>query len=228
MKIGYLDDHIQRAEYICTSLKSQGINVWHFTAPQNLITALTCNRVDLLLINIKNEEKGPDSALNKALEHFKSVPKLLIVSNNEFAIGCMSLTKNQISVLPHFSCSEKLLRGVRHWLARNGLVEPQPSVKLGHVTLDQKRGRITVDGRIVKMTPKDIQVATCLMNNVGKTLSRPFLLREVWGINVALNTRTVDVHVSRVRKALQLIPERGYSVKTVYQQGYCLDQVKGS
>ena len=112
-------------------------------------------------------------------------------------------------------------------MARRAGVNPaEKSLEIGHIKIDLVAEKITVSDELVKLTPKDYRLACCLLKNIGKLLSREYLLREVWGIDVPLNTRTVDVHVSRVRRALNLIPEFGYCVKTVYQHGYRLEKVE--
>ena len=111
-------------------------------------------------------------------------------------------------------------------LARRAGVNPDDKkITVGPIVIDTASETVLVEGEVVKLTPKDYQLACCLLRNVGKLLSREYLLREVWGINAPLNTRTVDVHVSRVRRSLNLVPEMGYCVKTVYQHGYRLEKV---
>lgn len=91
--------------------------------------------------------------------------------------------------------------------------------------LDFESGEITLQGQPVKLTQKDFAVARCLFLNRGKALSREYLLKEVWGVEVGLDTRTVDVHVSRVRRALKLSPENGFVIKTIFQYGYRLEKI---
>jgi DNA-binding response OmpR family regulator len=59
--------------------------------------------------------------------------------------------------------------------------------------------------------------------NVGHIMSRTHLLEKVWGIMTPIDSRTVDVHVSRIRRSLEIRPERGYRIKTIYQHGYRLE-----
>ena len=80
-----------------------------------------------------------------------------------------------------------------------------------------------LDGAEVKLTPTELQLAACVFANIGKLLSREFLLREVWGIDAQLDTRTVDMHISRIRKILKIGPNMGFCLKTVYRQGYRLE-----
>ena len=64
-----------------------------------------------------------------------------------------------------------------------------------------------------------------MFQNVGRLLSRSHLLERVWGVSSDLNTRTVDTHVSRLRRKLGVKPENGFRIKTIYQHGYRLEAV---
>ena len=76
----------------------------------------------------------------------------------------------------------------------------------------------------MELTAKDFDLAWYLFRNVGRLLSREQLLRDVWNVS-GLNTRTVDVHMSRIRKRLQITPDSGFRIKTIYQHGYRLEEV---
>ncbi|MEL7399381.1 MAG: helix-turn-helix domain-containing protein, partial [Pseudomonadota bacterium] len=80
-------------------------------------------------------------------------------------------------------------------------------------------------GNTVYITYKYFLLATCYLVNIVRILSRLFLLDAVWGVSTDLNTRTVDVHISRVRKALAITPASGFRIKTIYQHGYRLERI---
>ena len=95
---------------------------------------------------------------------------------------------------------------------------------LGCWDIDREKRQILVEGEAAKLTDKDFDLACYLFMNVGKLLSRAHLLEKVWGIMTPIESRTVDVHISRIRRSLQIRPERGYRIKTVYQHGYRLEE----
>ncbi len=78
----------------------------------------------------------------------------------------------------------------------------------------------------VELTPKEFELAVTLFRNVGRLLSRGHLQETVWGRSGDLATRTVDTHVSQVRKKLDLRPESGYRVVPVYNYGYRLERLE--
>lgn len=92
-------------------------------------------------------------------------------------------------------------------------------------SLDQESNTITRSGEVIALTDKEFQLATCLFRNAGRLLSRAHLLSEVWGVHSDLSTRTVDTHVSKLRRKLGLSAEVGWRLRAVYQHGYRLERL---
>ena len=74
----------------------------------------------------------------------------------------------------------------------------------------------------VRLTRKEKQLLELLESNPGRCLSRPFLLRHIWGYSDEAKTRTVDVHVSRLRKKLG--ERRDIAIHAVVRRGYMLER----
>jgi two-component system response regulator RegX3 len=79
-----------------------------------------------------------------------------------------------------------------------------PLLAMGAYEIDVSRQRLCVDGREVTLTQKEFDLATYLFQSPGKLLSRDHLLDRIWGIHADVDTRTVDTHISRLRKKLGL------------------------
>jgi two-component system response regulator RegX3 len=91
--------------------------------------------------------------------------------------------------------------------------------------LDTQLGLATVNGKPVDVTPKEFDLAAMFFRNIDRLMSRQHLQEAVWGRNVELATRSVDTHVSNVRKKLGLRGEHGFRVAAIYNYGYRLKQV---
>jgi two-component system phosphate regulon response regulator PhoB len=93
----------------------------------------------------------------------------------------------------------------------------------GDIELDRERRRVSRAGREISLGPTEFRLLEFLMQSPGRVFSREQLLDAVWGREVYIDERTVDVHVGRLRKALN----RGRSVdpiRTVRSSGYSLDE----
>ena len=85
--------------------------------------------------------------------------------------------------------------------------------------MDLSRHTVSSDGREVKLTAKEFLLLQYLLEHRGRVLSRDLLLGDVWGYRYTGGTRTVDVHVRRLREKLPVLVE---SLVTVKQFGYKL------
>jgi DNA-binding response OmpR family regulator len=90
---------------------------------------------------------------------------------------------------------------------------------------DTQRGEARMHGNVIDLTPKEFELAALLFRNLGRLMSRGHLQEAVWGRTGDLATRTVDTHVSQVRKKLNLHGETGFRVTSVYNYGYRLEQI---
>lgn len=88
---------------------------------------------------------------------------------------------------------------------------------------------VTHAGKNTVLTQKEFALAILLFNNLGRPLSRAYLQESIWGLEDGNGppTRTIDTHVSRVRNKLNLKPENGFRLGTVYGYGYQLEKLPG-
>jgi two-component system response regulator RegX3 len=99
-------------------------------------------------------------------------------------------------------------------------------LKLGSYEVDVSQNQLLIQGKPVSMTQKEFDLGVYFFQNPGKLLSRDHLLNKIWGINTEVDTRTVDTHVSRLRKKLALDGSLGWQMASVYGYGYRLDRSK--
>jgi DNA-binding response OmpR family regulator len=98
-------------------------------------------------------------------------------------------------------------------------------IKFGQYVFEVRTGRLTMKGNPVELTQKEFDLALLFFRNIGRPLSRAYILEAVWARDVEVVSRTMDTHVSRVRSKLQLRPEQGYRLAPVYSYGYRLEQL---
>ena len=81
---------------------------------------------------------------------------------------------------------------------------------------------ITHNGKVVKLTNKEFELAAFLFRNESSLISRDFLLINLWGTRADINTRTVDTHICRIRTKLGMNTDIGWQLNSIYQCGYRL------
>ena len=94
------------------------------------------------------------------------------------------------------------------------------TLKAGHITVDEQRRSAMKNGVEVELTMKEFDLILFLMKNPGKVFSRESLLNLVWGYDYQGDTRTVDVHIRRLREKLELTPAQPQYIITKWGVGY--------
>jgi len=89
-----------------------------------------------------------------------------------------------------------------------------------HITLDASRREVRAAGDLVELTAKEFDLLQFLMRNPGRVFSRPQLIDRVWGADYYVGSRTVDVHVRRLREQGEPEPSDPQYIKTVWGVGY--------
>ena len=100
-------------------------------------------------------------------------------------------------------------------------------IQFGDYIFESRTGRLLVSDTAVEVTQKEFDLALLFFRNLGRPLSRAYILEAVWSRDVEIPSRTMDTHVSRVRSKLQLRPENGFRLAPVYSYGYRLEQISG-
>lgn len=104
--------------------------------------------------------------------------------------------------------------------------QEQDAVGASPYVLNTAQKSVTLDDRNISLTNREFELAMFFFRNAGKVVSRSHILESIWGIeNKAVSTRTVDTHVSRLRKKLDLREENGWVLSAIYQHGYRMEQV---
>jgi len=88
----------------------------------------------------------------------------------------------------------------------------------GNLRLDSRSYEVTCGGKQVELTPKEFQLLEFMIRNKNIVLSRDRILEEVWGYDYPGTTRTVDMHVKKLREKLK--PPAGWRIRTIYGIGY--------
>jgi DNA-binding response OmpR family regulator len=115
---------------------------------------------------------------------------------------------------------------LKELLARVGALlrrtrRPAP-LGFGEVTLDPGTHAVTRGGRVVTLRPKEYELLQALLRRGGRVATRTELLREVWGYQESVVSRTLDTHVGELRRKLEVDPARPRHILTVRKTGYRL------
>jgi len=114
---------------------------------------------------------------------------------------------------------QKLVNRIRPYLP----VEEKNLFHVGPIRLDLEQRRVRCLGKQERLTPRLVSLLKILMDHPGEVIERAVLFRQVWDTEYTVDTRTLDVHVSWLRQALEVDPRHPHFLKTVRGVGYRLD-----
>jgi len=102
---------------------------------------------------------------------------------------------------------------------------PHRVLRIGAYTLDSKLRTVLLHDNDINLTEKEFQLVMLLFNNIGRLLSRDFLVKTAWGREFECTSRTLDTHIYRIRQKLLFRPENGMRLSSIYTHGYRLDSL---
>lgn len=158
----------------------------------------------------------------KSSEETKNIPILVLTAKSDTIdrIVALELGADDYVTKP-FSPREIVLRAKAILRRSDRDVKEEPAT-IGEITIDPVRGFVSVSGKSVQLTAVEFKLLRYLIHRRGRVEPRGRLLTEVWGYDHAVETRTIDTHIQRLRKKLG---RAGSSIETIRGFGYrfCAD-----
>lgn len=225
-RIALLEDDPIIADLLKMTLDQAGWRYRHFTTIAAIRQALETERFDLFILDWSLPDGKADAVIRLVRERLGRRQPILIESvsdDEELIVNALHLGADDYVVKP-LRMSEvqarimALLRRVRHG-------EPD-SRTLGAFRVDETNRRIYRDEVVLKLTAMEFELARFLFAHQNELLTRETLLSEVWGRNPSVDTRTVDAHVSRLRRKLDLGSNTGYQIGSLRGYGYRLERLR--
>ncbi len=149
----------------------------------------------------------------------RHIPSLVLLQRDSEVQTVTALDAGADDVVSLPVSGAHLLARVRTCLSRTAAQPSGRSLQVGDLVLDEDRFRILAGDRVIDVSPREFQLMEFLMRNAGHVHDRNRLLREVWDGPAGISPRTVDVHVRRLRAALERIGCEHY-LQTVRGVGY--------
>lgn len=212
-RILVVEDEIAINELICRNLKLVGHTCATVFDGEAAVAELNRQRFDLVLLDIML----PWLDGFGVFEQTRSIPTIFLTAKSGLSDRIKGLTMGADDYITKPFEMLELLARVEAVLRRT--MTTRNSFEVGGVRIDFDARQILCGGRIVECTPKEYDLLETLVINRNIALSRERLLELVWGYDFEGDTRTVDVHIQKLRKKLGLEKH----IKTVYKLGYRLE-----
>ena len=187
---------------------------------RSALAAARGERPDLIVLDLGLPEiDGLDVA--RTLRGESSVPIVMLTGRSDESDKLVGLEIGADDYVTKPFSPKELVARVRAVLRRTE--RPQQStdvVRAGDVVLDLPRMRVTVDGRVVELTPTEFELLATLAREPGRVFTRAQLLDAVHGVAFESYERAIDAHIKNIRRKLEPEPATPRYVLTVYGVGY--------
>lgn len=170
---------------------------------------------DLVVVNASSLRTNGKRICCDLHQKHKELPILLILSPDQSA--GVDVCANTVLVLPF--TQRKLVNRIMPLLPGDG----ENLIHVGDILLDLERKRVRCQKREARLTPRLAQLLQILLQHAGEVVERENLFRETWKTEYIGDTRTLDVHISWLRQAIEEDPRKPKYLKTFRGVGYRLD-----
>ena len=231
MKILVVDDEKLLVKGIKFNLENEGYTVDACYDGESAVSMARSENYDLIILDLMMPKKDGLQACQE-IRGFSTVPIIMLTARSEDADKLMGFESGADDyVTKPFNILELKAR-VRALLRRASIAAPAgkagAALRCGHISLDEQSRSAYKDGAPVELTMKEFDLMLFLMQTPGKVYSREKLLDLVWGYDYLGDSRTVDVHIRRLREKLERHPAKPKLLLTKWGIGYYLSPVPPS
>ena len=227
LKVAILEDELSQAQLLESWLQPALYNTRAYSTGQSLLDALKTSSFDLLLVDWELPDiNGPEVMQIIRTELKIDTPIIFITSRNSEDDIVLALNTGAddylVKPLRQFEFLARLKANTRRTqqdIIVATIIDQPPYV------FNPNNQQTTLHGKPIELSGKEFELAYFLFCHEGQLLERKKILSAVWQQEAELNTRTVDTHISIIRKKLAIGPQNNWRLKSVYGHGYRLEKL---
>lgn len=222
MKVLVVDDEPSIVELVRFTLEREGFTSIAAADGQEALDKVEAGHPDLVLLDLMLPGLGGLDVCRLLRQRHPSLPIIILTARGDETDKVLGLELGADDYITKPFSPRELVARVRAVLRRTapGGEETGSLLRVGNVTLDPQKYEVTVGGRRIDLAPKEFDLLRMLMANKGVVLTRDVLLQKVWGYDFAGDTRTIDVHIVRLRQKIEEDPSEPRLIETVRGVGY--------
>jgi two-component system response regulator RegX3 len=229
-----IDDEPSFTEALSLSLKREGFEVDTADDGVSALSAIASKLPDLVLLDVMLPGiSGVDVC--REIRKTSTVPIIMVTARGEEIDAVVALEVGADDYVTKPYRLRELVARMRAVLRRssNEFVREPPSnndqkLVQGDVTLDLERHELRVKEKLVTLALKEFELLTFLIENAGRVVTRDSLMENVWGYDYFGDTKTIDVHIKRLRTKIESNPAEPTKITTIRGLGYRYEKTKSS
>ena len=232
VKVLLVEDETSIADGIIYNLKNEGLKVTHVDDGKIAIDIFDEEHFDLIILDIMLPEVS-GLEICKAIRKSSNVPIIMLTAKDDendkisgLEMGADDYITKPFSVKELISRVKAVLRRTKNSELLRGVDEDLSFAKeitIGNIAMNPLRYEAKIDNEIIELRPREFELLYYLCENAGNIVSRDKLFSKVWGYSFAGNSKTLDVHIQRIRERIEVNPKSPKRLVTIRGVGYKLN-----
>ena len=220
-KVLVVEDEESFSDALSYMLRREGYEVEVATTGPEALIAFDRSGADLVLLDLMLPGLS-GTEVCRTLRAKSTVPIIMVTARDTEVDKVVGLELGADDYVTKPFSSRELVARIRAVLRRGGEAEEllTATVEAGPVRMDVERHVVSVDGEPIAMPLKEFDLLELLLRNAGRVLTRGQLIDRVWGADYVGDTKTLDVHVKRLRSKIEPDPANPKYLVTVRGLGY--------
>ena len=219
-KILIIEDEKAVREMLCFTLKNDGFEILEAEDSNSALDALKENEINLILLDwmLPGKQGIEISRLIRSSSEIKDIPIIMLTAKSDESDKVLGLESGADDYVTKPFSPKELVARIKALLRRTAPQKDMEVVKYGNITLNPVTHKVTDGDSNVELGPTEFKLLHFFMTHPERVFSRSQLLDLVWGRNIYVEERTVDVHILRLRKSF--VSESSKCIQTVRGAGY--------
>lgn len=223
-RILIVEDDPQIRNFISYALKREGFECITANSGESALNALVSEPVDMMLLDLGLPKMDGMDVL-KNVRDWSEMPVIIVSARDQDREKAAALDAGADDYLTKpFSATELLARirvAFRHYY-KGTKAKEQTSFQVGGLRLDIQKRAVSLEGRILHLTPMEYRLLTLLFKNMGRVLTTTYIIREIWGEGYGRDTQALRALMAALRRKIEKTPAKPRYIITEIGVGYRL------
>ena len=217
-----IDDDTRLFELVAKYLTQNGVLAQHAADGSTGLRAIAAGSFDAVFLDIMMPGLDGLEVLRRIRDK-SSIPVIMLTAKGDETDRVVGLELGADDYLTKPFSARELLARLRAVLRRGSMQANGERIRVGDIEIDLSTRSVTLEGESIELTGLEFDLLTALMRRAGRVVPRSSLLSLAGRADVTVNERTVDVHISHLRKKLARGNRSGKVIQTVRGVGYVLN-----
>jgi two-component system response regulator RegX3 len=229
MKIMIVEDEASFSDALSFLLKQEGYEVVIASDGREALAKFAETKPDFVLLDVMIPEIS-GTEVCRTIRATSDVPIIMVTAKDAEIDRVVGLELGADDYVTKPYSSRELMARIKAVMRRRSHEHPSSNeagiLKVGDIRMDLDQHMVTVKGISVSLPLKEFFLLEFLMRNVGKVMTRTQLIDRVWGSDYYGDTKTLDVHIKRLRAKVEADPANPLIIQTIRGLGYKLENPK--